>query len=232
MMSERVNDIFSRIAGRYDLLNSIFSFGIDSRWRKEAAAATSIGKKRYRLLDAAAGTGSLTLAILREAEKRNKVLSVTAMDFNREMLNVAKRRFKEMRISSVKFEQGNAMAMKYANGSFDVVSSAFSLRNFDDIGAFLKEAHRVLRKGGRLVLLEMAVPDKPGQRLFFNAYSNLMKLVGALVDTEAYGWLVESIKKFDKAALMEKLTENGYTKVKIRGLASGVAFLVTAEKKS
>lgn len=230
-MSEKVNRIFSKIASSYDILNTLFSLGIDGKWRAETASAAMLGKKKYRILDVAAGTGTLTLALSKEAERNGKQVSITAMDFNSTMLGIARRKFQKLEIGHIKLERGDALRMKYRNGSFDVVCSAFSLRNFDDIGAFLKESRRVLKPNGRLVLLEMAMPDKPSQRLFFNLYSKLMKLVGSLVNAEAYGWLVESIKKFDKSSLVAKLTKNGYAKVKLRNLTSGVAFLVTAEKR-
>lgn len=231
-MSEKTNRFFSGIAERYDLLNTVLSLGTDKGWRSAAAAEVVLSGRNLRILDAGAGTGTLTFEVKELADKKGCDVEITALDANREMLRVAKKRLRSRRLQGIRFELGDALAMHYRSSSFDAVCSAFCLRNFDDVELFLRESKRVLKPGGKLVLLEMALPDDPVRRRFFELYSNVMRFVGSFVDQEAYDWLVESIKEFDKKRLLSEIRSGGFSRVEEKDLASGVAFLVTARKRS
>ncbi|MDE1825772.1 MAG: ubiquinone/menaquinone biosynthesis methyltransferase [Candidatus Micrarchaeota archaeon] len=229
-MSERINHIFSKIYRQYDFMNHFYSMGIDISWRKSAALKAIIPKKSFRVLDVATGTGDLAIDIARQASKERKEVSIVGMDFNKKMLEVAKRKIDKRNFGNIRVELGDALKMRYPSGSFDVLVSGFVLRNVDDLDIFARQIYRVLKKNGRIVLLDMARPDNPAQLFIFNTYFGLMRLAAMFADKEAYDWLVYSIGKFDKKACILKIKRAGFRNVRIESLRSGVAFLITAEK--
>jgi demethylmenaquinone methyltransferase/2-methoxy-6-polyprenyl-1,4-benzoquinol methylase len=229
-MSERINSLFSDISSNYDTMNHVLSFGIDTLWRRKAAKAALLPGRSYRVLDIATGTGDLAIAVRKAAVSHSKSADITAMDFNLDMLKIAKSKASNYNIKDIKFETGDALKMKYMDESFDVLTSAFALRNFDDLDSFLKEAYRILRPNGKVVFLDMAIPDSFFEREFFRLYSRFMLIAGSLVDVGAYAWLVKSIKNFDKKRLAQLAAKNKFKNVKITNLTSGIAYLLTAEK--
>lgn len=228
-MSAKINLMFSSIHKRYDLMNSVLSFGMDRIWRKEAAAEALIPGKSYRVLDIAAGTGELSIAIKRAGDLSGRSIDVCGLDFNESMLEVAKRKAARSSVR-VRFVRGDALRLGFPENNFDVVTSAFALRDFDDTGTFASESFRVLRNGGKLVLLEMSLPKKGFGGLFFRFYSRIMLLEGTLVDREAYSFLVKTITAFDTEALIGELRKSGFRRIRRRTLASSAAFIVTAFK--
>ena len=230
-MSDRINAIFSSVYRRYDLMNHLFSLGIDRSWRSAAAAEAVHSGTKISVLDVATGTGDLAIAIGRLAARRKAEVSITAMDFNKDMLGVARAKAARLGMDAIKFEEGDALSMKYESGSFDVLVSAVGLRNFDDLAKFSSEALRVLKPGGRAVLVDMALPDSRAGRYFFAAYSKIMKAVGSSVSKDAYSWLVYSISKFDKRRLMHILEDAGFKDLSIKSLRSGMAFMACGAKQ-
>ncbi len=232
-MSERVNVAFSRIASHYDIMNHLMSMGVDVMWRRRAAEMLIEGMRpgmSYSVLDAATGTGDLAIMLEEYAERRSIDMHITAQDFNKEMLSIAVSKAAARRCRRIRFELGDAMHMHYRSGTFDAVTSAFALRNFDSVYAFSKEAHRVLKRNGRFAFLDMAMPDTSHGRAFFNAYAVLMKGAGAFIDREAYSWLVRSIKGFDTNMLKHALLSEGFRNVSISRLATGIAFVARGLK--
>ncbi len=229
-MSEKIRGMFSRISGRYDLMNHLLSLGLDNRWRAEAAKAAMAGAGGHRTLDLATGTGDLAFAILKEARKKEKKVEITATDFSPEMLDLAIAKSKKAGPGAISFRIGDSINTGHRDGSFDVVTSGFSLRSYEDLGAFVYEVHRILVPGGKLVLLDLAYPDRAWQRLLFRIYSKVMVLSGMFVDEKAYEWLVSSMMKFNKRAFMEQVRVKGFRNVRYVPLVSGMAFMVTAEK--
>ena len=229
-MSERIKRIFSKIYKQYDFMNHFYSMGIDISWRKSAAKRAIPNKDSFRVLDVATGTGDLAIEIARQAAREGKKAHIVGMDFNKEMLEVAKKKIHDYNLSNLHVELGDALKMKYPSGSFDVLVSGFVLRNVDDLDIFARQIYRVLKKHGRIVLLDMARPDDPMQLFIFNTYFGLMRIAAMFADKEAYDWLVYSIGRFDKRACMLKIKRAGFRNVKIENLRSGVAFLITAEK--
>lgn len=227
-MSERINNLFSKISPRYDIFNHLFSMGIDMEWRRDAAKEAMLQQDRYVLLDAATGTGDLAIAVNKAAKARGKSIEIIGIDINHDMLRLAKK--KACRIGDIRFEEGDALRLQYPDRSFEAVTTGFSLRNFDDLEVFVREVRRILKKGGRFIFLDMAKPDRGYQAAFFNFYSRFIRSIGALVDRGAYSWLVFSINNFDKKKVVELANKYGFNNVKIRSLRTGIAFIVTGEK--
>ncbi|MGA3020478.1 MAG: ubiquinone/menaquinone biosynthesis methyltransferase [Candidatus Micrarchaeales archaeon] len=228
-MSKKIRRMFSRISPEYDFMNHLLSMGIDRKWRNEAANEAIISKKAYRLLDAATGTGDFAIEISKLASHNTKDVRIEGMDFVPEMVAKAKSKTKLLGIDTINFKVGDVTRSGYRNESFNVVTSAFSLRNLDDLAYFLTEMRRVLKKRGKIVLLEMARPDNEIQRLFFSVYSHFIKLAGMFVDKEAYSWLVSSIEEFDKNELVREMKVVGFRNIRIRTLFP-VAFIAVGEK--
>ena len=228
-MSGQNKRMFSDICKNYDFMNHVMGLGLDIVWRGIAARESLIGKRSYAVLDIASGTGDLSIAISRACSRSGKEVAITGVDFNSDMLEIAKSKAEKLGLG-IKFKVGDALALEFPNGSFDVVASAFGLRNFDSLNTFTKEARRVLKKGGRLVLLEMAEPDRGLMRSIFKLYSKIILLEGMLVNRSAYSYLVSSIKRFDKQRLLAILEKRGFAEIKLVELPSKAAFLVTARR--
>jgi demethylmenaquinone methyltransferase / 2-methoxy-6-polyprenyl-1,4-benzoquinol methylase len=235
-MESEVNGMFSRIAGSYDFMNHLFSMNIDKKWREEAANAAIIPKKRYTILDIAAGTGDLSIAISHLGKEKGKDQEIIASDFNKDMLEIAKNKINQQGITNISTLTEDALRLKHESASIDVVTSAFGLRSFASIEEgkglekFIGESYRVLKKGGKIVLLDMAAPTKPSQKTFFRFYSVIMKGLGSFVDRKAYSWLIDTINKFDKQKLVKVMKKQGFRNIRSSNLTSGIAYLITASK--
>ena len=232
-----INEMFSKITPEYDLMNHILSFNFDKSWRSEAAQEAIIPRKEYGVLDVAAGTGDLSIAVSNSAQQKGKNVMIYAYDFNKDMLAIAKEKFRKCGLENIKIEQGNAFKIDHKRSSFDIVISGFALRSFrysksekNGLQKFISESYRVLRPNGKVVLLDMAMPDNAFQRAFFNVYSIPMQIMGSFVDRDTYSWLVRTIKSFDKKELVSIIRSVGFKNIKIRSLSSGIAYLLTAEK--
>ena len=236
-MATEINRMFSKIYQNYDFMNHLFSFNFDKLWRREAAKESLLPKMRYDILDVASGTGDLAIAVSRSAASNGKAVKVVAYDFNKDMLDLAEIKFSKMDIRNIKNELGSAFSIPHRDGSFDVITSGFALRSFVNskdekkgLQKFLAESYRLLRPGGRIVLLDMAAPDDPIQGTFFRAYSKVMLFVGSFVEGDTYAWLVRTIKEFDKKKLARLMLSAGFKNVRIRNLPSGIAFIASADK--
>lgn len=228
-MSERIHKIFTEVSKDYDMVNTVSSFGTIVLWRRTAAKEAILEKQRYDLLNIATGTGELAFEISKAAKRNGKDIDITGIDFTYNMLKVAKEKAKNRKIG-IKFQLGNAMDLKFKNSQFDIVTSAFALRNVDSLDDFAEEAYRVLKKGGRGVFMDMARPDNELNRLFIKAYWALVAGIGHMENSDAYKWLQESVDRFNKRKFVETLKKAGFKNVKIRDVFSGAAFLVTADK--
>lgn len=214
-------------------MNHLLSFGVDVKWRRDTVSEIlkmSKGRKNLQVLDIATGTGDLAISLSEAFKKGNINAQITAMDFNDDMLLLADRKSRKSG-TDILFEHGDAVRMKYGAGSFDVLTSGFALRNFDDLVRFAEESHRVLKKGGFFVFVDMAMPDEKAKQYFFKIYSLYMRLLGFFVDNESYKWLVHSIKAFDKKALEKKLRVAGFRNVRQRELSSGIGYIILGEKR-
>ncbi len=236
LRKEEVNRMFSKIHKNYDLMNHLMSLNLDKQWRHEAALEALLHSRRYRVLDVATGTGDLAIEVGRIASENGKEVSIMGSDFNKEMLGLAREKILKAGAGNISLELSDALRMPSSSGSFDVVTSAFALRSFEFGGKrsrldlFLSESYRVLRKKGKLVLLEMALPDRKTERALFTAYTTVMRIISSFADRAAYSWLIETIRGFDKNGLSRSLRAAGFRKIRIRSLSSGVAFIATAYK--
>lgn len=230
-MSEEINRLFSDIHEKYDFMNSALSLGVDRKWREETARKCIMTKKDYRVLDVACGTGELSIAIKSESERNGKNAEIIGIDFNKDMLRIAKEKIKRNKMD-IKFQIGDALDMKFRSNSFDVVVSSFAMRDFDDLRKFVRECHRVLAKGGNVVLVDMSKPDGRVMNFLFGIYSRIMLIEGMLVDRNAYSFLVSSIKGFDKKRLVRIMEKEGFKNVTLSSLTSGIAFAATGRKVS
>lgn len=214
-----VRAMFSGIAGRYDLLNHLLSVNIDKRWRRKVRQRleTVLSDPKAVVLDVACGTGDLSIELQRGADAK-----VIGTDFCRPMLAVAREK-----ASSIPFVEGDAMNLSYADNSFDAVTIAFGLRNLSNFADGLKELHRILKPGGKLVVLEFSSPVIPGFRGLFNFYfANVLPRIGGLVSGErgAYEYLPDSVSKFpDQRKLAGMFEDTGFSSVEFVNLTGGIA---------
>ncbi len=215
--------MFSRIAPTYDLLNSLLSLGLDARWRREAALAAVVGAPA-RVLDVAAGTGKLAFAVKRALP----AAEVTGVDFSAAMLEVARDAALAQGLE-VAFTAADGTALPFADGAFDAVTIGYGLRNFADPEAGLREFHRVLAPGGRLVVLEFPPPPAGPVGAAFRLYfERLLPLIGGLVsgDREAYGYLPRSVGAFmGPGELAARMATVGFVQVRYRLQTFGVSAL-------
>ena len=228
-MSKKVDRIFSSIHNRYDLMNSVMSMGFDRVWRKRASAEVLSHKKVERVLDVACGTGEFSIMLAKQMKKAGRRISIEGIDMNAKMLSAGRVKIKG-RYENIHLEVGDATNINRKSSSFDALTTAFAMRDFDSLERFAAESYRVLKKGGKIVALDMAEPDSRMQRLFFRCYSTMMKMEGMFVDKTAYDFLIESIHGFDKRRLAGILKAAGFRNVKIKNLETGIAFVATGTK--
>lgn len=193
---------FNKIAGSYDRLNHLMTLGMDKRWRKRAAKQLSASRFQYSVLDVACGTGDMAISLAKQG------CSVTGIDLSEEMLAIARRKTAE-----ANFQLANAEALPFDDASFDAVTSAFGIRNFVHLDKGLAEMARVLKSGGRMVILEMSTPDSSLVRPFYNLYTRrIIPWLGSRIagNREAYTYLPNSIERFPKGeAMLQKLEAVG-----------------------
>lgn len=221
-----VRAMFSGIAGRYDLLNHLLSMNIDKRWRRLVRQKLQpiLDDSNALVLDVACGTGDLSIELQSHAKAR-----VIGTDFCRPMLAVAAEKSR-----SIPFVEGDAMNLGFANDSFDAVTIAFGLRNLSNFQDGLAELRRVLKPGGKLVVLEFSSPVIPGFRQAFNFYFNrVLPRIGGVVSGSrgAYEYLPDSVSKFpDQKKLTHLLEEVGFLDVEYKNLTGGIAALHSGTK--
>jgi demethylmenaquinone methyltransferase/2-methoxy-6-polyprenyl-1,4-benzoquinol methylase len=178
--------MFDRIAGVYDVMNSVMTAGLHHRWRERATDLARVGPGT-RALDVATGTGDLAIALARRGG------DVIGSDFSEGMLERARAKSPEVR-----WEQANALALPYADDVFDAATVGFGARNFSDLDRGLCEMVRVVRPGGRVVVLEITTPTKPPLSTFFSLwFDRIVPLLGRLTgEDQAYTYLPSSVKRF------------------------------------
>lgn len=218
-----VRRMFSEIAPTYDLLNSLLSLGLDARWRREAARA-AVEARPGRVLDVATGTGKLALAVKRSAPDAR----VTGVDFSEEMLAIASRAAEAAGVA-VDLSVADGAALPFEDASFDAVTIAYGLRNFADPAAGLREFHRVLTPGGRVVVLEFPPPPRGALGAAFRLYfERVLPFVGGLVSGRrgAYSYLPRSVSGFlTPEALAGLMRSAGFVDVRYRTQTFGVSAL-------
>lgn len=225
----KVDDVFHKVAGRYDLMNDLMSVGLHRVWKDALISALRPPRTRpFRHLDVAGGTGDVAFKIL---EAGGPETNVTVLDINGEMLTVgrerAQKRFPDD--DRINFVQGNAEELALPADSFDAYTIAFGIRNVPRIDKALAEAYRVLKRGGRCLCLEFSHVDVPLLDKVYEAYSfNIIPPMGRMVtgDAEPYQYLVESIRKFPKPQVFANMIEDaGFRRASFTPMTGGVVAL-------
>lgn len=213
-------EMFDRIAGRYDLLNRLMSFGLDQAWRRKLCRVVE-APEGARLLDLATGTADVALMLSHVWPTS----SVVGSDPSAGMLEVGREKVARGGLSArITLEQGDAQALPFADASFDGVTMAFGIRNVPDRVAALREMHRVTRPGGRVGVLELAEPDNPFARLHVH---HIVPRLGAFISgAKEYRYLQTSIEAFPPPdAFCELMRAAGFVRTDVHRLAFGAAHI-------
>lgn len=219
-----VNEVFSKVARRYDLMNDLMSGGLHRLWKAELINTLAPPKSAtpFALLDVAGGTGDIAFRFLDAVGEGG---SAVICDISAEML--AAGRARAPRDAALTFVQGNAEALPFETARFDAYTIAFGIRNVTHIDKALSEAFRVLKPGGRFLCLEFSSVEVPLLDTLYDAYSlNAIPALGGLVagDAESYRYLVESIRRFpDQDRFAQMIRDAGFERVRYRNLTGGIA---------
>jgi demethylmenaquinone methyltransferase/2-methoxy-6-polyprenyl-1,4-benzoquinol methylase len=225
--------MFDAIATRYDFLNHLLSVGIDRRWRRRAIRSLSL-TGRERVLDVCTGTGDLAIAA---RTARPAAARVVGIDFAAAMLRVGHDKLRREQLTdTVALVRGDATCIPAAAASVDAVTMAFGIRNVENANAACEEIYRVLKRGGRLAILEFSIPTTPGLRAAYLWYfRQVLPRIGRLVSRHhaAYGYLPASVGAFaTPEEFVKTLRKSGFIDVSAVPMTMGIVFLYTARRGS
>jgi len=229
--SNLVKKLFENVSGRYDLMNDFMSLGIHRVW-KESMLDWLAPRRGQSLIDVAGGTGDIAFNFIKRAKSG---ANATILDLTESMMIEGKKKTIDLpEESKINWVCGDAMRMPFSNSTFDVYTISFGIRNVTDISKTLSEAYRVLKPGGRLMILEFSSVNNDLISWIYDKYSfNIIPKLGEFVsnDRESYQYLVESIRKFpNQEKFSEMIINEGFRKVKYRDLTFGIAALHSAWK--
>lgn len=220
-----VHGVFSSVASKYDIMNDVMSMGIHRLW-KDAMMDWLNPREGQKLLDVAGGTGDISFRFLKRAAKSQSVV----LDMTESMLVEGRKRADAEAMSErLSWVTGDAMALPFEDNTFDVYTISFGIRNVTRVEDALSEAYRVLRPGGRLMVLEFSQLPNPMMQKAYDLYSfNVIPPMGQMIagDRESYQYLVESIRKFPDQETFEQMIKDAqFSNVKYRNLSLGIAAL-------
>lgn len=223
-----VQKTFNKIAGSYDKLNSIMSLGTHQKWRQKATEKIDVAPRK--ILDLCCGTADWTIMLA----QRYPHSQIVGMDFSQEMLKVAQQKVGRSEAINIVLESGNAMNLRYADNSFDVVTIGFGLRNVPDANQVLQEIYRVLKPDGQLICLEAFKVETPivklGWKVYFNHLMPLMGKVFAKSQSE-YQYLDDSVNKFVSIKRLAQMMQNvGFKDIEVTDLMLKAAAIHVARK--
>ena len=221
----RVQGVFNSVASKYDIMNDVMSMGIHRIW-KEAMMDWLAPRAGQQLLDVAGGTGDISFKFLKRAGQGH----ATVLDLTEPMLIEGRKRAEaSAMVGSLDWVVGDAMALPFEDNTFDVYTISFGIRNVTRPQEALNEAFRVLRPGGRLMVLEFSQIPNPAMQWAYDRYSfNVIPPMGKIIanDADSYQYLVESIRKFpDQDTFLEMVRKAGFENAKYRNLTMGIAAL-------
>ena len=221
----RVQGVFNSVAGKYDIMNDVMGVGIHRIW-KEAMMDWLAPRSGQKLLDVAGGTGDIAFKFLKRAGSGH----ATVLDLTEPMLTEGRKRAEADKMAdSIDWVVGDAMALPFEDSTFDVFTISFGIRNVTRPQDALAEAYRVLKSGGRLVVLEFSHLPNDGMQKLYDLYSfNVIPQMGKMIagDRDSYQYLVESIRKFpDQETFLAMIRDAGFENAKYRNLTMGVAAL-------
>lgn len=226
---EQVAQMFDSIAKRYDFLNHFLSLGIDKGWRKKAIKELK-GQNIKKLLDIATGTGDLAI----EASKI-KGIDIIGIDISEQMLAIGRKKIKQAGLAQrIELLKGDSEQLQFNNNSFDAITAAFGVRNFENLNKGLTEMYRVLAPGGKVIILEFSKPTTfPFKHLYQFYFKYILPGIGRLVskDHAAYTYLPQSVQAFpDGELFIKELQKASFTNCRFTKLTFGVASIYIGEK--
>lgn len=226
----QVEKMFDNIAHAYDQLNHTLSLGIDKSWRRKAIAWLKPFKPQ-RVMDVATGTGDFALQAYRDLLPEQLI----GTDISEGMMNVGREKVKKAGLEGkISFAKEDCTRLSYQESSFDAITVAFGIRNFEDLDEGLAEMHRVLQSGGHLVILELTTPDRFPMKQLYHIYSKIViPTLGKLFskDNSAYTYLPQSIKAFPQGEIMKDIIQKaGFKEVAFKRLTLGICTLYMATK--
>jgi demethylmenaquinone methyltransferase/2-methoxy-6-polyprenyl-1,4-benzoquinol methylase len=221
-----VANVFHSVAAKYDIMNDIMSLGIHRLWKRFTLDCSGVRPGQH-VLDLAGGTGDIAALFSRRVGPTGKVVLA---DINESMLNVGRDKLRDQGlIHNIEFVQANAEALPFADNSFDIITIGFGLRNVTDKAAAIKSMFRVLKPGGRLLVLEFSKPEQQWLSKVYDMYSfKLLPIMGQLIanDKESYQYLAESIRMHpDQETLKMMLVDAGFAEVTYHNLTGGIVAL-------
>jgi len=231
-----LKEYYSQIFRSYDLVNRLFTFGMDKRWRKDAAK-NCLSYDPEMVLDLCCGTGDVAI---RMAEFSGGKVKITGYDFNSDMLDYAKMKVSKKHLNDIEFIQGDAANLPFKDKAFDCMTIAFGFRNLcfenPELVKHMREMDRVLKKGGKLIILESGIPSNPVVKLFYKLHLHIILIpLGGLLsgNWKAYKYLAKSAENFFSIDEIEQLlTKFGFEMVKVKRYFMGAANLIVAEKQA
>jgi demethylmenaquinone methyltransferase/2-methoxy-6-polyprenyl-1,4-benzoquinol methylase len=224
--AERVRSVFASVAGKYDVMNDLMSFGVHRLWKQFTLSLTGLRPGRHAL-DVAGGTGDLARGLLKQVGKEGRVV---LSDINPKMLEIGRDRLLDAgHVGNVEFIVADAERLPFEDDSFDCLTIGFGLRNVTDKAAALRSMYRVLKPGGQLLVLEFSTPVAPGLKPLYDAYSfQVLPLLGRLVagDAASYRYLAESIRLHpNQEVMLEMLRSAGFSQTRYHNLTGGIVAL-------
>lgn len=226
---ESIQNMFSKIASRYDLGNKVLSFNLHKRWNRKLVKELLKENSPMKVLDLCAGTGDIALEFAKNGTKH-----VTLLDFCQPMLDIAKNRAEKHGIHpSFSYIEGDATNLPFEENSFSLISVAYGIRNIENPLRCIQEAYRVLEPGGAFGILELTRPKNRFMGAMHSAYlSTFVPLVGSLITKEkqAYQYLNQSIKQFEADSTLDMMKNTGFKKVRAVPLNFGIANIILGHK--